>query len=123
MELPGCGPAYTSTLPVTLGYTAWSFVRQRAESRTVGRKRAPEAIPGRVRVSLTESFYDPESRSFRGRKGEAIYRIPASIRGTRASIVSGVTTPAPVFMYSPANPYFFERTICMTGRNPCRYSC
>ncbi len=34
----------------------------------------------------------------------ACYRIPASISGMSAPMVSGVTTPAPVLMVRPAKP-------------------
>ena len=48
------------------------------------------------------------------------YRMPASISSTRQSIVSGVTTPAPVFEDRPGILYFAVITHCRTGMKPCR---
>jgi hypothetical protein len=42
--------------------------------------------------------------------------IPASMSGINLSIVSGVTTPAPVLTYIPAKPYFY--TIVKRGLLP-----
>src|SRR3954468_23264323 len=52
-----------------------------------------------------------------------LQRMPFSIRGTNVLIVFGVTTSAPVLIDKPAKPYRFDNTHCITGRNPCRYSC
>src|SRR5207245_1453581 len=47
-------------------------------------------------------------------------RIPFSVSGVNPPMVFGVTTPAPVFVLNPANPYFLDSTHCTTGRKPCR---
>ena len=52
--------------------------------------------------------------------GSRRQRMPASISGTSALIVSGVTTPEPVLIESPVRPYFFDSTHWVTGRKPCR---
>jgi hypothetical protein len=93
--------------------------------------RRPGASQGRAARLTREAWFgsgrwdsapgpSDDPRPGRVPKGNEDYRIPASIKGTSASIVLGVTTPAPVFTLTPGILYLADITHCVTGMKPCR---
>src|SRR5437870_2175563 len=64
------------------------------------------AVPGRAERRLLEP----------GCRTGLRQRIPFTMSGVNPPMVFGVTTPAPVFVLLPANPYFLVSSHCPTGR-------
>ncbi len=77
----------------------------------------PLGVSGLWRTGLTKKRRRNGRRSFElDRKAQ---RMPASISLVSASIVSGVTTPAPVLSDKPGILYLALITHCTTGMKPC----
>jgi hypothetical protein len=93
-----------------------------------GRVREGVAPPYRrdVRTLCSPAWRDPPSLPSPARgEGEReaqsrLQRMPSSISLVSASIVFGVTVPAPVLSDSPGILYLAVITHCTTGMNPCR---